>query len=268
MYGQLTAVAREFNFPSITGLCLYLHLSDQGPTSAPRISDSSWQCLWARWFEARSQGYSPTNFQFPIAGRVEFDIDLDKARWYASWLASSYEGCLEKKGPSAFSQMRSMAHCHSESKIRPGDCGPDDIHHTTAASFYGQPPRKLSLLDRLESLDASGFVLGQSEFAASSPCSSGGAQMQNFVPHTGGDQRNHMDLERMKLWQDNVSVRTPLAMVDHQSSLGTTNTTNALSHNSICNPGIDSLGFEGFRSISSAGPASCHISPASRVSRV
>jgi hypothetical protein len=38
MYGQLTAIAREFNFPSPVGLCLYLHVTEQGISIARRIS--------------------------------------------------------------------------------------------------------------------------------------------------------------------------------------------------------------------------------------
>ena len=46
MFGQLNAIAREYNFPSTVGLCLYLHINENGITMSPRISDDSWQYLF------------------------------------------------------------------------------------------------------------------------------------------------------------------------------------------------------------------------------
>lgn len=109
---QLWAIARSYGFPSIVGISLHLdvlHASQMGfgqedflgrsnkaahradfldwyfqdPSAAlPCITEESWQIL----FERESL---PTNLLqctgFPIAGRVEFEIDLSKAYWYDAW---------------------------------------------------------------------------------------------------------------------------------------------------------------------------------------
>ncbi|KAJ8456726.1 hypothetical protein ONZ45_g18603 [Pleurotus djamor] len=54
IYGQLTAIAREFNFPSTSGLCIYYHFSDGGYVSTPRVSDESWPFISSHVFEERS----------------------------------------------------------------------------------------------------------------------------------------------------------------------------------------------------------------------
>ncbi|KAH9820665.1 hypothetical protein DFH28DRAFT_1121008 [Melampsora americana] len=108
---QLWAVARSYGFPSILGISLHLdvlHASQMGilqgdsgrankgshyldsldwctqdPRDAlPCITEESWQILFER-------GMLSTNLLqytgFPIAGRVEFEIDLMKAHWYDAW---------------------------------------------------------------------------------------------------------------------------------------------------------------------------------------
>ncbi|KAG8747550.1 hypothetical protein FRC10_000686 [Ceratobasidium sp. 414] len=82
LFAQLTAVAKEFSLPSTTGLCLYLHLPDT-PTT-PRITDDAWPLLWGRHFHADD---SALPLGLPVAGRVEFDIDIPNARWYPMWFA-------------------------------------------------------------------------------------------------------------------------------------------------------------------------------------
>jgi len=92
VYTQLTAIAREFNFPSTAGLCLYLHYSDGGIAVMPRISDDVWLSIWGGAFESYQPNSVITLPQFNIWGRIEFDIDFHQARWYASWLSSSRRG--------------------------------------------------------------------------------------------------------------------------------------------------------------------------------
>ena len=104
MYAQLGAIAREFNFPSIAGICLYMHVDEAGALFAPRISEESWGILWGHLFESNAPG--PTG-RLPISGRIEFDIgrfrnglgpplSVDtrfvhrcEARWYRSWISVS-----------------------------------------------------------------------------------------------------------------------------------------------------------------------------------
>jgi hypothetical protein len=155
MYGQLTAIAREFNFPSTAGVCLYLHISDNGFTVTPRISDESWQFLWGHLL----QGSTPTPgpHGLPISGRIEFDVDMDKARWYGSWISSSHRDTAEHI---PLSHAPSLSHWRGESKTSFVTDQMDDEHQEssmaiqqtqTPASTIRNIPRKLSLVDRFES---------------------------------------------------------------------------------------------------------------------
>jgi hypothetical protein len=149
MYGQLTAIAREFNFPSPVGLCLYLHVTEQGISMAPRISDDIWPSLWGHLFESRSPGPS---FQIPICGRVEFDIDRRRALWLNSWLTTDRRHAVDVQ----VSVPPSLSHHREDSKTSyfddRGDERPEDLStmHTTSRSRH--IPKKLSLVDRRETL--------------------------------------------------------------------------------------------------------------------
>ena len=147
MYGQLTAIAREFNFPSPVGLCLYLHVTEQGISMAPRISDDIWPSLWSHLFESRSPGPS---FQMPICGRVEFDIDRRKALWLNSWLTSDRRHAVDVP----VSVPPSLSHHRGDSKTSLFDDRSDerleDLSNMPATSRSRHIPKKLSLVDRLE----------------------------------------------------------------------------------------------------------------------
>ncbi|KAF8743223.1 hypothetical protein RHS02_02970, partial [Rhizoctonia solani] len=80
LFAQLTAIAKEFSLPSTTGLCLYLHLPDAPET--PRITDDVWPLLWARHLHTDDASLP---LGLPVAGRVQFDIDIPSARWYPMW---------------------------------------------------------------------------------------------------------------------------------------------------------------------------------------
>jgi hypothetical protein len=155
MYGQLAAIAREFNFPSPVGLCLYLHVTEHGFSMAPRISDDIWPTLWGHLFESRSP--APT-FQMPICGRVEFDIDRRKARWLNSWLTSDHRHAVDVP----VSVPPSLSHCRQDSKNSFFDERDDErpevlsALHTNSRSRH--IPKKLSLVDRLETLSLTSSV--------------------------------------------------------------------------------------------------------------
>ncbi|EJD53800.1 hypothetical protein AURDEDRAFT_110547 [Auricularia subglabra TFB-10046 SS5] len=83
LYGQLTAIAREFGLPSISGVCIYLQMTDSGHTMTPRVSDETWPFLWGHFFDDNAP--APV-MGLPISGRIEFDIDVRKALWYHSWI--------------------------------------------------------------------------------------------------------------------------------------------------------------------------------------
>ncbi|THV08516.1 hypothetical protein K435DRAFT_771998 [Dendrothele bispora CBS 962.96] len=155
MYGQLNAIAREFNFPSTTGLCLYLHFTDNGITATPRISDESWQLIWNHVFEASSP-----SLKLPIVGKLEFDIDLRQARWYGSWLSSSHREQLDVPSSVVPSTAPSLSHYRLDSRTTELDLTLDDTLDTQSISPPSREssaptarhiPKKLSLVDRLDS---------------------------------------------------------------------------------------------------------------------
>ncbi|PLW16209.1 hypothetical protein PCANC_12532 [Puccinia coronata f. sp. avenae] len=90
---QLAAIAREFSLPSTGGLSLHLSISsiDQPPIPGPRVTDESWNVLFGWAFEDNPPACSglQASTGLPIAGRLEFDIDLKKARWFDAWAAAS-----------------------------------------------------------------------------------------------------------------------------------------------------------------------------------
>ncbi|POW06354.1 hypothetical protein PSTT_09035 [Puccinia striiformis] len=79
---QLASIAREFSLPSTGGLSLHLTISsvDQPTIPGPRVTDESWNVLF---------GWALKITLLPIAGRLEFDIDMKKARWFDAWAAAS-----------------------------------------------------------------------------------------------------------------------------------------------------------------------------------
>ena len=156
MYGQLNAIAREYNFPSIMGLCLYLHINENGITMAPRISEDSWQYAFGHLFETRPPSGSQ---QLPIFGRIEFDIDLNKARWFDAWIS----GILRDSDPFlpvVASEASLAAHQREESlAMRVDELPAEDQWNTSSHTLVAEPrpetlrylPKKLSLVDRLDS---------------------------------------------------------------------------------------------------------------------
>ncbi|KAF5369924.1 hypothetical protein D9758_001014 [Tetrapyrgos nigripes] len=152
MYAQLSAIAREFNFPSTTGLCLYLHVTDNGVTSTPRISDDSWQLIWNHIFEASSP-----STKIPVVGKIEFDLDLRQARWYGAWLSSSHREQLDVPSSVVPSTAPSLSHFRMDSRateldLTIGDDTIDNPSHESSVPTVRHIPRKLSLVDRLDSV--------------------------------------------------------------------------------------------------------------------
>ncbi|KAF9221998.1 hypothetical protein BS17DRAFT_229063 [Gyrodon lividus] len=156
--GQLNAIAREYNFPSTVGLCLYLHICENGITMTPRISDDSWQYLFGHLFENRSP---TTGQQLPIGGNIEFDIDLDKARWFDAWVS----GTLRDPDPMfplvVPSHSSSAHHWREDSRTTNADeqqhiderwdaSGSQTLATNSRSATLRHLPKKLSLVDRLE----------------------------------------------------------------------------------------------------------------------
>lgn len=146
MYNQLTAIAREFSFPSVSGLCIYLQHNEGGISLTPRVSDEAWPLLWSHYVEGSAQIQG-----LPIAGRIEFDIDIPRARWFDSWVSSSRkETEIGIPGPS---RAPSIIHTRDDSRTTSPQ---DDINDKTEVSSIitrrngKHVPRKLSLVDKLD----------------------------------------------------------------------------------------------------------------------
>ncbi|KAG9317685.1 hypothetical protein JVU11DRAFT_1897 [Chiua virens] len=160
MFGQLNAIAREYNFPSTVGLCLYLHINESGITMTPRISDDSWQYLFGHLFENRAPSSTQ---QLPIGGSIEFDIDLEQSpmvRRVGFRTLRDPDSIFPSPGNA---QASFGAHWRGESQPRGVDeqvvedrWDASTRSHTLVTN--SQPatlrhvPKKLSLVDRLESL--------------------------------------------------------------------------------------------------------------------
>ncbi|KAJ7507846.1 hypothetical protein B0H11DRAFT_2218656 [Mycena galericulata] len=151
MYGQLTAIAREYNFPSITGLCLYLHFTEHGITATPRISDDSWQMIWSHAFDPAASTSAHTSL--PISGTIEFDIDMRLARWYGAWMASSHREHVDVPMSVTPSAAPSIIHHREESRTTFAD-GDDQDNQSVARPPPRHIPRKLSLIDRFDAMSA------------------------------------------------------------------------------------------------------------------
>jgi len=206
MYGQLTAIAREFNFPSPVGLCLYLHVPEQGISMAPRISDDIWPALWAHLFESRSPGSS---FQMPICGRVEFDIDRRRALWLNSWLTSDRRHAVDVQVP----MPPSLFHHRGNSKTSffddRGDEHSEDLSTMQTTSRSRHIPKKLSLVDRHEALS---FSSSLANAVAGSDTANAPSNSLATVPD-GETKPVKIALEkRVESWRASSSVApTPMA---------------------------------------------------------
>ncbi|KAF8341412.1 uncharacterized protein EI90DRAFT_1735280 [Cantharellus anzutake] len=84
---QLDAVAKEFGLPSTVGLRVFVHLTVEAgvPPVRPRVTDDVWPLLWAQYLHSNQHPSLTQLAGLPIAGHVEFDIDMQSARWYNTW---------------------------------------------------------------------------------------------------------------------------------------------------------------------------------------
>ncbi|KAG2056392.1 hypothetical protein BDR06DRAFT_1006101 [Suillus hirtellus] len=211
MYGQLTAIAREFNFPSTVGLCLYHHITENGITMTPRISDDVWQYLWAHLVESRNGSQ-----QLPIGGRVEFDIDLNKARWFDAWLAGTLRDDNIVPAPQSHA---SILHLHGDSKTTFAEehiANEDRWENQTNQSnsrptAIRQAPKKLSLVDRLDSTALQDSY--KASQAASLPLNHVAHQLSP-IPQSAVPQASKAELcRRVNSWRASASL-DPASMTE------------------------------------------------------
>lgn len=260
MYGQLMAIAKEFNFPSTAGICLYLQYTENGVTVTPRISDDSWQLIWSHVFESPSPspGQRP-----PICGKLEFDIDLRHARWYSSWISSAHQReYVDMPMSMAPSTAPSVAHFREDSRTTMADEEQAESH------TIGQPrsfmsttrhvPRKLSLVDRLDTMSMRSESRGQSRVAQTPPEGTPSAS-QALSPIVQEEEPKTAKLaleSRVKNWRASASLKPTSLAAKGQISLEPAYMPNSIALNDAQMGNVDDeLNLEDFNwSVSSLGP--------------
>ena len=176
----------------------------------PRISDDAWHYLWGHLFESRSPNGSQ---QLPISGRVEFDIDLNKARWFDAWLSGTLRDETVVPAPLSHASMhhwpedsRSM---FAEEHIMHEDRWDNQtIRSNSRPTTLRHVPRKLSLVDRLDSAAL------QASYKASSPPPDHIAHHLSPIPQSAVPQPSKADLhQRVTSWRAS-SLLDPASMAE------------------------------------------------------
>ncbi|KAF8913934.1 hypothetical protein CPB84DRAFT_1757948 [Gymnopilus junonius] len=264
LFGQLTAIAREYNFPSTSGLCLYLHYVEDGFTLTPRITDDSWQALWSHL----SEPLRPNEHRTLIGGKVEFDIDLRLARWYTSWLTTIQREISEYPTHSYPATAPSLAHFRRESSLADSRHFDDDLGENPTVLQHSAPigrhvPRKLSLVERFDISTARPEAkvnlrsVGSPHEPAASNTHTLSTIVQEEEPQTA---RRHLD-HRVNSWRANAVVSPiPLAATG-QTSLDPPNLPNDMSIDTpvepLSSPIEEEMRLEDYAwSVSSLGPQS------------
>lgn len=235
MTTQLTAIAKEFSFPSTSGICLYFHTTQAGVSVTPRISEESWNVLWSHLFDARSP--APSAGQMPIGGKIEFDIDFRRARWYESWISVPRR---EVDVPQSVAPSRppTLGHFRGDSRTTFADEPNDDQLETISLmQQQGRPrlnrhvPRKLSLLDRFDASSIrSGSKLVPRQHSPPSPTAHSAHVVHALSPivqeNSPTNDRQHLN-QLVTTWRAGAAkaVPSPLAATG-QTSLDPVNLPN------------------------------------------
>ncbi|KAF9055323.1 hypothetical protein BDZ89DRAFT_1125088 [Hymenopellis radicata] len=247
MYGQLTAIAKEYAFPNISGLCLYLHYYDSGITCTPRISDDTWNHLWGSMLDGSTGG----NPKLPICGKIEFDIDLQQARWYSAWVASAQRNIIIDPAPPG------RAHIRGESR---GTFTTDARTTDDQSDLPSRPrhvPRKLSLVDRFDTASSiTSRPLNNAQTVTPPENTPSRALSPIFQLDEPVSSKNELEF-RVKSWRASAKLDpTPLGAMG-QTSLEPANMPNDFELNDDFSTGEEPLRLEDFTwSISSRGPGS------------
>ncbi|KAI0719549.1 hypothetical protein C8T65DRAFT_635732 [Cerioporus squamosus] len=260
---QLGAIAREFQFPSIHGLCVYLQTTHGGVALSPRVSDDTWPLLWSHLFDARSPSLPVA--QLPISGQIEFDIDMTKARWYDSWLASSRREYADVPQSVAPSRPQSLSHWRADSQgsiNEPADDQTDVISLApqNAARATGRNIKKLSLLDRFDGASVrSGSKLVPRDESPPSHTARQGLTQQALSPIVQEDEpataKKDID-HRVRSWRMSATAaaRSPMAATG-QTSLDPVNMPNTIEDLPTASASEFELNLDDYTwSVSSVGP--------------
>ena len=263
MNSQLGAIAREFQFPSIHGLCVYLQTSHGGVALSPRVSDDTWPLLWSHLFDARSPSLPLT--QLPISGQIEFDIDVTTARWFDSWLASSRREYADVPQSVAPSRPQSISHWRADSQgsiNEPVDDQTDMISLTpqNVPRASGRNIKKLSLLDRFDGASVrSGSKLVPRDESPPSQTAKQGLALQALSPIVQEDEpataKKDID-SRVRSWRMSATAaaRSPMAATG-QTSLDPVNMPNTIADLPTASATEFELNLDDYTwSVSSVGP--------------
>lgn len=215
MYAQLCAIAKEFNFPSTAGICLYLQYTEAGMTLTPRISDDSWAHLWGNALESRSPQPG-----LPISGRIEFDIDLHQARWYNIWLSSPNREHVEiprSVSPSLIvPRVGLTSHARQDSRTTfAEDTIPDEMHDRElpvppATLVRKHIPRKLSLVDRFDALSTKSGTRTAAPATISPPEIQVRTHALSPIVQEDEPRTARQDLQsRVNTWRASASLQAP-----------------------------------------------------------
>ncbi|KAJ3937223.1 MAG: hypothetical protein NXY57DRAFT_929947 [Lentinula lateritia] len=260
MYGQLSAIAREFNFPSTTGICLYFHFTENGITATPRISDESWQMIWSNVFDPSFP--AP---RVPIVGKVEFDIDIRHARWYSAWIASTHREHVDVPASVGPSTAPSLAHFRGDSRnteleinFQDDQLDNESISPPSITRHGRHVPKKLSLVDRL---DSSLRAVARPATAVAHISPEHSASARALSPIFQEDEPKTAKLEdslakRVKSWRASASLTPSALAAKGQTSLEPANLPNTMSLDGVADgEDMEELNLEDFTwSVSSLGP--------------
>ncbi|KAJ3815505.1 hypothetical protein F5876DRAFT_72009 [Lentinula aff. lateritia] len=260
MYGQLSAIAREFNFPSTSGICLYFHFTENGITATPRISDESWQMIWSNVFDPSFP--AP---RVPIVGKVEFDIDIRHARWYSAWIASTHREHVDVPASVGPSTAPSLAHFRGDSRnteleinFQDDQLDNESISPPSITRHGRHVPKKLSLVDRL---DSSLRAVARTATAAAHVSPEHSASTRALSPIFQEDEPKTAKLEdslakRVRSWRASASLTPSALAAKGQTSLEPANLPNTMSLDGVADgEDMEELNLEDFTwSVSSLGP--------------
>lgn len=274
LYGQLTAIAREFNFPSTAGLCLYFQYTENGITTTPRILDESWQSFWGYL----SDGPTPSSERRPpIAGRVEFDIDFQHARWYATWITSRQRELRDQSVHHIPSSSQSLVHYPGESRTTVADfrilqdyAAEKTPPQQPIAPITRHIPKKLSLVERFDVLSArSDLKATRSDLSPPDELPITSRVLSPIFQQEEPKSAMHDLHTRVKSWRASaLPSPRPLPKTGH-TSLEPENSPNNISIPGSSTPSPTELKLEDYSwSITSAGPDCCASEISSLSSRV
>ncbi len=197
-------------------------------------------------------GSTGGNPKLPICGKIEFDIDLQHARWYSAWVASAQRNVIIEPAPPG------RAHNRGESR---GTFTTDERTIDDQSELPPRPrhvPRKLSLVDRFDTASSvTSRPLNNAPTVTPPENTPSRALSPIFQLDEPVSSKNELEF-RVKSWRASAKLdRTPLGAMG-QTSLEPANMPNDFELNDdFSATGEEPLRLEDFTwSISSRGPGS------------